>query len=222
MPVGRFHIDWMALRSEFARFGRHLRRGAAPYAVLMLSLLLTALASWYYVRQSVEAQNRARFDEITQATQAAIYRRVKANLDAMFGARGLLLVDGSVEQDEWEGYVRSIEPKDRLEGLQSLGYAKYIRPEEREAFSRKAREESVQDLWPKPDDERSAYFPLEFVALADEANRRMLGYDAYSDRAHRSVMDRARDTGAPQATGLDYVLTEASSNSRLRGLRRQR
>ena len=213
MFVGRFHVDWMALRSEFARFGRHLRRGAAAYAVLMLSLLLTALASWYYVRQSVEAQNRARFDETTQATKAAIYRRVKANLDAMFGARGLLLVDGSVEQDEWEGYVRSIEPKDRLEGLQSLGYAKYVRPEEREAFSREAREEGVRDLWPEPDGERSAYFPLEFVALPDEANRRMLGYDAYSDPAHRSVIDRARDTGAPQATGLDYVLTEASSDS---------
>jgi signal transduction histidine kinase len=48
--------------------------------VLALSLLLTALASWYYVRQSVEAQNRARFDETTQATKAAIYRRVRANL----------------------------------------------------------------------------------------------------------------------------------------------
>ena len=84
-------------------------RGAAAYAVLMLSLLLTALASWYYVRQSVEAQNRARFNETTQATKAAIYRRVKANIDAMFGARGLLLVSDSVEQDEWDGYVTSIE-----------------------------------------------------------------------------------------------------------------
>ena len=61
----------------------------------------------YYVRQSVEAQNRARFNETTQATKAAIYRRVKADIDAMFGARGLLLVSDSVEQDEWDGYVRS-------------------------------------------------------------------------------------------------------------------
>ena len=108
--VGTLKAGWTALRPGLARFGRHLRRGAAAYAVLMLSLLLTALA-WYYVRQNVEAQNRARFDETTQATKAAIYRRVKANLDAMFGARGLLLVSDSVEQDEWDGYVRSIEPE---------------------------------------------------------------------------------------------------------------
>ena len=211
--VGTLKAGWAALRQGLARFGRHLRRGAAAYAVLMLSLLLTALASWYYVRQSVEAQNRARFNETTQATKAAVYRRVKANIDAMFGARGLLLVSDSVEQDDWDGYVRSIRPNLRLEGLQSLSFAKYVRPTERKAFSPEAREEGVRDLWPDSDGERSAYFPLKLVAPSDEANDKMSGYDAYSNPAHRSVMDRARDTGYPQATRMDYVLTEASSHS---------
>jgi len=209
--VGRSNAA--ALRSGLARFGRHLRRGAPAYAVLIISLLLTALASWYYVRQSVEAQNRARFDETIQATKAAIYRRVKGNLDAMFGARGLFLGSDSVEQNEWDAYVKSIEPQTRLEGLQSFGFAKYVSPAEREAYSREIREEGLRDLWPELDGERSAYFPLEFVAPSSEANRRMVGYDAYSDPAHRSVMDHARDTATPQATGMDYVLTDASSHS---------
>jgi signal transduction histidine kinase len=129
-------------------------------------------------------------DETAQATKAAIYRRVQANLDAMFGARGLLLVGDSVEGDEWDGYVRSTKPRTRLEGLQSLGFATYLRPGEREA-----------------------YFPLKFVSPFEEANLRMISYDAYSDPAHRSVMDRARDTGEPHATRMDYVLTEAPSHS---------
>ena len=195
-------------RPGLVRFGRHLRRGAAAYAVLMFSLLLTALLSWYYVHQSVEAQNRARFDETTQATKAAIYRRVAANLDAMFGARGLFLASDSVEQNEWDAYVTSIRPHLRLEGLQSLGFAKYVKPGQREAFSREAREAGLRDLWPKPDGERSAYFPLKLVAPSDEANSKMIGYDAYSDPAHRPVMDRARDTGYPQVTGMDYVVAD--------------
>jgi signal transduction histidine kinase len=210
--VGRLNTDRMALRPGLARFGGHLRRGAAAYSVLLIALLLTLLA-FYYVRQNVEAEARTRFDETTQATKAAIYRRVKANLDAMFGARGLFLGSDSVEQNEWDAYVKSIEPQTRLEGLQALGFAKYVRPGEREAYSREAREEDLRDLWPEPDGERSAYFPLEFVAPSSEANRRMVGYDAYSDPAHRSVMDRARDTASPQATGMDYVLTDALSHS---------
>jgi signal transduction histidine kinase len=202
----------MALQSALARFGRHARRGAAAYSVLLIGLLLTLLAS-YYVRQNVEAEARTRFDETTQATKAAIYHRVKGNLDAMFGARGLLLGSDPVEQDEWDGYVRSIEPETRLEGPQSLGFATYVRPGEREAYSREAREEGLRDLWPGPDDERSAYFPLKFVAPSIEANRKLINYDGYSDPAHRSIMDRARDTASPQATMMDYVLTNAPSHS---------
>src|SRR5215204_6136003 len=202
----------MGLRSGLVRIGRHLRRGAAAYGVLSIALLLTILA-FYYVRQNVEAEARTRFEETTQATKAAIYRRVKGNLDAMFGARGLLLGSDPVEQDEWDGYVRSIEPETRLEGLQALGFATYVRSGEREAYSRGAREEGVRDLWPEPDGERSAFFPLKFVAPTYEANQKMINYDTYSDPAHRSVMDRARDTASPQATMMDYVLTNAPSRS---------
>ena len=211
--MGRLSAGWTALRPVLARFGRHVRRGAPAYAVLLISLLLTVLASWYYVRQSVDAENRARFDETTKATKASIYRRVSAYLDAMFGARGLLVVSDSVERDEWNRYVKWINPEHRLEGLQSLGFAKYVRSREREAFSRKAREEGAPDLWPAPDGERSPSFPLKFVAPSNEVNRRMIGYDAYSDPIHRSVINRARDTGLPQATRMDHVLTDSPPHS---------
>ena len=65
----------------------------------------------------------------------------------------------------------------------------------------------------RPKGERSAYFPLKFVGPSYEANRKMINYDPYSDPAHRSVMDRARDIGEPQATGMDYVLTNAPPHS---------
>jgi signal transduction histidine kinase len=211
--VDRLNAGWTALQRGLIRFGRHVRRGAAAYAVLIISLLLTAL-SWYYVRQNVEAQNRARFDETTQATKAAIYRRVKANLGAMFGARGFLLASDAVEQDEWNIYMRKIKGGNRVKGLQALGFAKYVRPGKREAYSREARKEGVRDLWPEPKGERSAFFPLNVVAPLYEANRKMIGYDVYSDPAHRPVMDLARDTGSPQATRLDYVLTNAPPDSK--------
>jgi signal transduction histidine kinase len=200
--------------ATLARFGRHLRRGAAAYGVLSIALLLTLLAS-YYVRRNVEAEARIRFDDSTLAAKTVIYRRVNRYLDAMFGARGLFLGSDPVEREDWDGYVRALEPEARyrLNGLQSLGFAKYVGPGEREAFFREAREEGVRDLWPEPNGERAAYFPLEFVAPSNEANRRMFGYDAYSDPTHRSAMDRARDTGSPQATRTDYVLTEAPPDS---------
>lgn len=185
----------------------------------MIALFLTILA-FYYVRQNVEAQNRARFEVTTQAMESAIVRRVSRHLDAMYSAAGLLIFNDSLGRKQWDTYVKivtSTEPKRFWwnPGFQSLGFAKYVRPGEREAYSREAREEGVRDLWPKPKNggERSAYFPLKFVAPASEANRRMLGYDVYSDPAHRSAMDRARDTAKPVVTRMEYVLTDAPPNS---------
>jgi serine phosphatase RsbU (regulator of sigma subunit)/CHASE1-domain containing sensor protein/anti-sigma regulatory factor (Ser/Thr protein kinase) len=203
-----------ALRSWFVRIGHHLRSGGAAYGVLLISLLLTLLAS-YYVRHNVAAQNRLRFDETTQATQEAIERRTKAYLDAMLGARGLFYASESVDREEWGNYVKGIEPGSHFEGLQALSYAEYVTPESREAFARRAREEGLPELRPDldPGGERSAYFPVTYAGPLSEANKNMLNYDLYADPAHRAAMDRARDTGEPRATKRVYVLTETSPNS---------
>jgi signal transduction histidine kinase len=186
----------------------------AAYAVLLLSLLVTGLA-WYYVRGTVEAQTQVRFDETVQATRAAVDRRTDAYLDALFGARGVFLASKAVGREEWESYVRGIETESRLEGLQALGFARYVAPEGREEFVQNAEEEGLPKIRPDldPGGERSAYFPLALVAPLDEANLDMINRDDYTDPAHRVAMDLARDSGSPRATRMVYVLTEPPEGS---------
>jgi signal transduction histidine kinase len=212
--IGRFRAYLLILRSGPGRLLRHLRLAAAAYGVLLISLLLAGLA-WYYVRHTVEAQDQVRFDETIQATQAAVDRRTDAYLDALFGGRGVFLASKAVERQEWENYVEGIETKSRLEGLQALGFAKHISPDERAAFVSEARKEGMPEMKPDldPGGERSAYFPLALIAPSDEANLSMLNQDAYTEQAHRVAMDKARDTGSPQATRMIYVLTEPTANS---------
>ena len=212
--MSRSDIGLAALRSGLTRFGRYLRRGTAAYGVLLIALLLTVIA-WYYVRQTVEVQNRARFEESTQATQEALERRTKAYLDAMFGARGLFYASNTVTQEDWSDYVKGIEPASRFEGLQALGYAQRVDPEDRESFMRKSRDEGLPGMRPdlNPGGERSAYFPLTYIGPLDEANQSMLDYDFYAEGVHREPMDLARDSGEPRATRMVYVLNEAHSDS---------
>ena len=192
----------------------HLRLAAVAYGVLLISLLLAGLA-WYYVRHTVAEENRVRFNETVQATQAAVDRRTDAYLNAVFGARGVIMASKLVERQEWERYVRGIGTEKRLEGLQALGFAERVEPAERESFEREARAEGLPGMRPdlEPGGERGVYFPLALVAPSNDANRDIINGDAYTDPAHRAAMDRARDKGSPQATKMVYVLTGPPPNS---------
>src|SRR5215210_4581439 len=195
---------------RMSRFWHYLRRRTAAFGVLFIALLLTVVA-WYYVRQTVEVQNRARFEESTQATREALERRTKAYLDAMFGARGLFYASDSVTREDWSDYVRGIEPANRFEGLQALGFAQRVDSEDRESLMRKAQDEGLPEMRPDldPGGERSTYFPLTYIGPLGDANRRLLEHDFYAEGVHREVMDLARDSGQPRATEMIYVLSEA-------------
>ena len=196
-------------RPGLDRLLEHLRRGAAAYGVLLISLLLTALA-WYYVRHTVEEQNSVRFDETVRATQAAVDRRTDDYLDAMFGARGLILASEAVDPPEWEEYVKGVEPETRLGGLQALAFAERVEPSEREDFAERMKRDGLPGLQPDldPGGEREVYFPISLTAPADEANREMFGRDEYPYAVYRTAMKQARDSGSPWATETTYVLTE--------------
>jgi serine phosphatase RsbU (regulator of sigma subunit)/CHASE1-domain containing sensor protein/anti-sigma regulatory factor (Ser/Thr protein kinase) len=211
--VGWSDIGLAPLRSGFIRLGRYLRHGTAAYGVLLIALLLTVIA-WYYVRHTVEEQNRARFEESTQATQEALERRTKAYLDAMFGARGLYYASDSVSRKDWSDYVKGIEPAARFKGLQALGYAQRVDPEQRESFMRRTQDEGPPKMRPdlNPGGERSVYFPLTRTGPLGEANQSMLNYDFYAEGVHKETMDLARDSGEPRATKMVYVLSEAPPN----------
>ena len=146
-----------SLRSLTGAVFRHLRRAGAAYLVLLFALFFTALA-WLYVRESVEAQARSRFDDTTQTAKIAIGRRTEAYIDLLYSTRGLFYASKSVERDEWSRYVNGIRIQKNYEGVQALGYAERVEPGGRESFFR---DNGLPGLRPdlSPGGERSVYFP---------------------------------------------------------------
>jgi signal transduction histidine kinase len=177
-----------------------LDRTVVAYVVLAVALLLTVLA-YYYVRQNVEARERARFEEITQAAELAVDRRMNTYIDAMLDGRGLFAASESVTREEWREYVAGSDLKRRYPGIQAIAYAERVPLEEREAYVRRVREEGFPSYALRPAGDRYEYFPLTYVEPFKGDNRSMLGYDFYSDRVNRDAMEQARDTGLPRASG---------------------
>ena len=163
----------------------HLRHAALAYAVLLVALVLTLLAS-YYVRQSVEASARVRFDDTVQTSQEAMSRRIERYVSVMFGARGLFSASSMVTEEEWSGFASGVDLKERYEGIQMLGYARSKGPDS---------------------------YPITYATPSDKANSGLVGYDAYAMPANRAAMDLARDSGEVEMTGKTFVLAEAPRDS---------
>jgi signal transduction histidine kinase len=196
----------------------HLRRAAAAYAVLLFALMLTFLA-YDYVRRNVADAAEDRFDETVRTAHDVIEGQMNSYVDAMLGARALFYASRSVNREEWRGYASGIDLEDRYEGMQILGYAKRVEPEEKSAFKERLAstfedEEPRNGLDVRPGGERSVYFPLTYLEPLDEANRGLIGYDAYTKPTHRAAMDQARDTGRPEATGRTFVFSRPPEGSK--------
>jgi signal transduction histidine kinase len=177
-----------------------LGRTAVAYAVLGVALLLTGLA-FLYVRQNVEARERARFEEIVGSTERAVDRRMQTYIDAMLDGRGLFAASESVTREEWRAYVAGSDLKTRYPGIQAIAYAERVPLEERGTYVRRVRGEGFPSYALRPAGERYEYFPLVYVEPSEADNRSLFGYDFYSDRVNRDAMEQARDTGLPRASG---------------------
>ena len=163
----------------------HLRHAALAYAVLLVALVLTLLAS-YYVRENVQASARVRFDDTVQTSQEAISRRLERYINVMFGARGLFSASSEVNEEEWRGFVNSLDLQKRYEGIQMLGYARAEGP---------------------------GSYPITYAEPMDRANTGLVGYNPYAMAADRATMDRARDTAEVELTGKTFVLMRAPRDS---------
>ena len=189
-----------ALERGKSSMRERLGRTAIAYAVLAVALLLTGLA-YYYVRQNVAQEERARFDEATVATQRAVDRRMDAYIDATLDGRGLFAASDAVAREEWREYVSASDLMSRYPGIRAIAYAERVPLDGREAHTESLREEGFPSYAIRPAGERFEYFPLEYVEPFDGPNRSLLGYDFYSDRVNRGAMEQARDTGLPTASG---------------------
>jgi signal transduction histidine kinase len=163
----------------------HLRHAVLAYAVLLVALVLTLLA-FYYVRENVEASARVRFEDTVQTSQEAIGRRLARYINVMFGVRGLFSASSEVTEEEWRGFVNSLDLQERYEGIQMMGYARAEGP---------------------------GSYPITYAEPMDRANRGLVGYDPYLMAADRATMDRARDTGEVELTGKTFMLMEAPRGS---------
>ena len=194
-----------------------MTRPRAPGHVLAFLLaaacsLLLTLAAWLSARGDAERDARNRFDAGVDSMVAAVKGRMLDYEQVLRGAAGLFAASERVERREWQAYVDATQIEAAYPGIRGLGYAPWVGAGEREALEQAARREGVESYRIFPPGAREGYVPVLYITPMDDANRRALGYDLYSQPARRLALERARDTGAASITRPLVLVQDAGGN----------
>lgn len=170
-----------------------LMRMPWPWIVLLIALLLTFIG-WRWSSEVVVDNVRLRFNSQAEDARLILQSRLNNYAQVLRGAAALLAASKGVTRQEWREYVTSLRLGHFLPGIAGLGYAPYLRADEKTRFEQGVREEGFPDfaIWPKGD--RKHYVPVNYIEPFAGANLRAFGYDMYDDPVRRAAMDRARDS----------------------------
>ncbi|HUR82156.1 MAG TPA: CHASE domain-containing protein [Thermoanaerobaculia bacterium] len=180
---------------------------ALPWYVFGVFVVLTLLAT-SYVWRSTRAADHARFINAAQAARDAITARLDTYINVLTATRGLMASNPALPRNALRDYIRSHEVQRRYPGIQGIGFTLRVPVDYVETLEAEMRGEGLEDFRVWPDTPRQDIHAVVVLEPIDRRNRAALGYDMSTDPVRRAAMDRARDTGAPAASGYVTLVQE--------------
>jgi signal transduction histidine kinase len=190
---------------------RILQTPATPWAVLILSLLLTGFA-WHIVDRAVDKRIADRFKYQGEDIVSAISKRMQEYEVVLRSSLGLFKASESVDREEWKAFTDNLNIEKYYPGIQGIGFSLMVPPEKKEEHERAVRSEGFPDYRITPDGKRDMYSAIIYLEPFDWRNRRAFGYDMFSQETRRNAMKRARDTGAAAMSGRVTLVQETKQD----------
>jgi len=177
------------------------------FSVLAVGLVSSAYMS-HREMLLIEADAIKRFNAVCDQISLKIEERLGAYALILRGGKALFAASVNVDREEWKDYVDNLSASGTVQGIQGIGYAVLIQPDELAAHERRVRAEGFPGYAVKPPGQRDLYSSIVFLEPFDPRNQRAFGYDMYSEPVRRQAMEAARDSGEPVLSCKVQLLQE--------------
>jgi diguanylate cyclase (GGDEF)-like protein len=174
-------------------------RSPIPWVALSAAVALTA-AGWMGLEHNRYEDARVQFERRTETAESAIRTRLLSYEQILRSGAARISSSPSVSRREWRDFIGHLQLEERFPGIQAIGYAEHVKPEELAAHAKRLRAD-IPDYELRPAGERPEYFPIVFNEPYAGRNARMVGFDMFSEPVRRASMERARDTADVAITG---------------------
>jgi signal transduction histidine kinase/CHASE1-domain containing sensor protein len=185
-----------------------LSRNAWPaWVMLGVGLLASAFAS-LQVKQDIENDAVRQFAYACDQVTLKVQERLGAYALILRGGGGLFGASVSVERDEWRAYVEALQTAKGVPGVQGIGFAQAIPPDQLNTHIARIRAEGFPEYTVRPPGERALYTSIIYLEPFRDRNLRAFGFDMFSEPVRRAAMEQARDSGEAALSGKVELVQE--------------
>lgn len=188
------------------------RRGWIPYVILVGTLVLTSLCS-YYAAIASRSKDSLRFKNEVERVQSDINNSLQTYIALLHGASGLFAASDEVSKQNFHSYVERLKLQEQYPGIQGIGFSIRVAPDQIPSLIINMRGQGVDNFALRPKaPQRSEYHSIIYLEPFDRRNQAAIGYDMFSEPVRRDAMERARDTGLPSASGRVTLVQEIDNH----------
>ena len=177
------------------------------WIILILSTIIT-IVSWYYSSQYVKQRSNDRFAYKVEEAHLAIVKRMQEYEQVLRGGIGLFTANHNITRQQWHSYVKTLDIDSYWPGIQGIGFARIVSPEDKSSHEQRIRQKGFPDYTIKPEGQRDIYSAIVYLEPFTKRNQRAFGYDMFSNPVRRKAMSQARDSGQPGVSGLVTLVQE--------------
>ena len=178
--------------------------------LVVLTGVSVTLAAALYVEDVASRQQEARFNRITSEAADAVRVRMEGSVATLRATRGIFIDGQEPGRYAFGQFVEALDLTRHYPGIQGIGWARLLHPDEVAAHVDAVRAEGLMDYRIWPSGTRDPTTAIVYIEPLDVRNRVALGFDMYSESVRREAMERARDTGEPSATARVELVQEAT------------
>ena len=165
------------------------------------------MAQEYYDRQT-----QKKFQEHVAQTLERIEHRMSRYTNILQSGIGFFYGSDTVTRQEWHDFIAALNVKKNYPGMQGVGYAAMLSPEEVPLIEREMRDDGYKEFTVIPKGVREQYSAILFLEPLDLRNKEAIGYDMFSQATRRAAMEQARDTGLPAMSGRVTLVQEIDTD----------
>ena len=187
-----------------------LSRKTAPAWAILGAGLLAAVFAGIQVKQGIEEDALRQFAFSCDQVTLKIQERLGAYALILRGGAALFTGAKIVDRRQWRDYVATLRPEEIVPGVQGIGFAQVIAPDQLAAHIARVRGEGFPAYSVRPPGERAIYTSIIYLEPFRDRNLRAFGFDMFSEPIRRAAMEQARDSGEAALSGKVELVQETA------------